>query len=98
MKIGFVVMRHLSAFNCKKGIAQGCISNFRRLVETPTGAARRGPDGLERLFLHAWKLELASPSGEGLIRAEAPLPEELEVVLERLRDVEGMGRVRGGPA
>ena len=27
-----------------------------------TGAARRGPDGLERLFLHAWRLELVSPS------------------------------------
>jgi 23S rRNA pseudouridine1911/1915/1917 synthase len=63
-----------------------------------TGAARRGPDGLERLFLHAWKLELAAPSGEGLIRAEAPLPEELEEVLERLRDVEGMGRLGGAPA
>ena len=28
-----------------------------------TGAARRGPDGLERLFLHAWRLEFASPVG-----------------------------------
>jgi 23S rRNA pseudouridine1911/1915/1917 synthase len=53
-----------------------------------TGAAGRGPDGLGRLFLHAWKLELASPSGEGLVRAEAPLPEELETVLERLRDAD----------
>lgn len=54
-----------------------------------TGAARRGPDGLRRLFLHAWRLELASPSGGGLIRAEAPLPPELEAVLDRLRDREG---------
>jgi 23S rRNA pseudouridine1911/1915/1917 synthase len=57
-----------------------------------TGAARRGPDDLDRLFLHAWRLELASPSGEGLIRAEAPLPAELEAVLARLRDPEGMAR------
>jgi 23S rRNA pseudouridine1911/1915/1917 synthase len=61
-----------------------------------TGAARRGPDGLERLFLHAWKLELAAPSGDGLIRAEAPLPDALDGVLDRLRDEEGMGRVPGG--
>jgi 23S rRNA pseudouridine1911/1915/1917 synthase len=53
-----------------------------------TGAARRGPDGLGRMFLHAWKLELASPSGGGLIRAEAPLPDELGSVLAVLRDAE----------
>ncbi len=54
-----------------------------------TGAIRRGPEGLERLFLHAWRLELASPSGNGLIRAESPLPEALESVLERLRAEQG---------
>lgn len=51
-----------------------------------TGAARKGPDGLERLFLHAWRLEFASPSNQQLIRAEAPLPADLEAVLERLRE------------
>ena len=50
-----------------------------------TGTSRRGPDGLGRLFLHAWRLELTSPSDGHLIRAEAPLPAELETVLERLR-------------
>jgi 23S rRNA pseudouridine1911/1915/1917 synthase len=50
-----------------------------------TGTSRRGPDGLDRLFLHAWRLELASPSDGHLIRAEAPLPPELESVLEGLR-------------
>ncbi len=50
-----------------------------------TGLSRRGPDGLQRLFLHAWRLELASPSGGGLIRAKSPLPEELEAVLDGLR-------------
>ncbi len=50
-----------------------------------TGTARRGPDGLERLFLHAWRLELVSPSTARLVRVEAPLPRELEAVLEDLR-------------
>lgn len=50
-----------------------------------TGTSRRGPDGLGRLFLHAWRLELTSPSSGSLIRAEAPLPDELETVLARLR-------------
>ncbi len=49
------------------------------------GLARRGPEGLGRLFLHAWRLELNSPSGGGLIRATAPLPAALEGVLEGLR-------------
>ena len=53
--------------------------------------ARRGPDGLERLFLHAWRLELNAPSDGHLIRATAPLPAELESVLERLRLVGGLG-------
>jgi 23S rRNA pseudouridine1911/1915/1917 synthase len=58
-----------------------------------TGTSRRGPDvrgpdvraGLGRLFLHAWRLELTSPSDGHLIRAEAPLPNELEHVLDGLR-------------
>lgn len=50
-----------------------------------TGTSRRGPEGLERLFLHAWRLELAAPRGDRLIRAEAALPEELEQVLAALR-------------
>jgi len=40
---------------------------------------------LERLFLHSWRLELTSPSSGSLIRAEAPLPGELERVLDGLR-------------
>ena len=41
--------------------------------------------GLGRLFLHAWRLELTSPSDGHLIRAEASLPSELEHVLDGLR-------------
>ncbi len=52
-----------------------------------TGTSRRGPDGLERLFLHAWRLELTSPTDGHLIRAVAELPTELDVVLEGLRAV-----------
>ena len=52
-----------------------------------TGAARRGPDGLNRLFLHSWRIEFVSPSAERVVRAEAPLPEELEKVLASLREV-----------
>ena len=52
-----------------------------------TGTSRRGPTGLERLFLHAWRLELTSPSDGHLIRATAPLPPELESVLVVLREV-----------
>jgi 23S rRNA pseudouridine1911/1915/1917 synthase len=53
-----------------------------------SGPARRGPDGLERLFLHAWRLELLSPTSGALVRAEAPLPPELEAVLDALRAAE----------
>ena len=38
------------------------------------GTSRRGPEGLARLFLHAWRLEFGSPADGHLIRAEAPLP------------------------
>ncbi|MEX1295555.1 MAG: RluA family pseudouridine synthase [Candidatus Limnocylindrales bacterium] len=50
-----------------------------------TGAVRRGPDRLDRLFLHAWKLEFLSPGSGRLVRCEAPLPSELESVLDGLR-------------
>jgi len=52
-----------------------------------TGTSRRGPAGLGRLFLHAWRLELTSPSDGHLIRATAPLPPELDSVLDGLREV-----------
>jgi 23S rRNA pseudouridine1911/1915/1917 synthase len=57
-----------------------------------TGTSRRGPDGLDRLFLHAWRLELTSPSTARLIRATAELPPELEAVLDRLRVSAGLDR------
>jgi 23S rRNA pseudouridine1911/1915/1917 synthase len=56
-----------------------------------SGAVRRGPEGLGRLFLHAWRLELEAPAGGRLIQATAPLPDDLEEVLAALR------RGRRGP-
>ena len=53
-----------------------------------TGTSRRGPGGLDRLFLHAWRLELTAPRDGHLIRATAELPSELEDVLVRLRAAE----------
>jgi 23S rRNA pseudouridine1911/1915/1917 synthase len=53
-----------------------------------TGTSRRGPEGLGRMFLHAWRLELAAPSDGHLIRATAALPPELDEVLEDLRRAE----------
>jgi 23S rRNA pseudouridine1911/1915/1917 synthase len=50
-----------------------------------TGAARKGPAGLERLFLHSWRVEFVSPTTLNLVRAEAPLPAELTRVLADLR-------------
>jgi 23S rRNA pseudouridine1911/1915/1917 synthase len=50
-----------------------------------TGTSRRGPTGVDRLFLHAWRLELAAPGDGRLIRATAPLPDELAAVLDALR-------------
>jgi len=64
-----------------------------------TGTSRRGPAGLERLFLHAWRLELVSPASTKLVRVEAPLPAELEQVLDGLRAAEpSAGRHTGGAA
>lgn len=63
-----------------------------------TGTSRRGPGGLGRLFLHAWRLELAAPSDGHLIRVTAPLPAELEAVLEALRGTAGRRPERPGAA
>lgn len=41
------------------------------------------PPGLERLFLHAWKLRFAGPDGKGLA-LEADLPQDLQKTLDML--------------
>jgi 23S rRNA pseudouridine955/2504/2580 synthase len=45
--------------------------------------AARARWGLRRMFLHAWKLALPHPTGGAPLRLEAPLPEELALVLSR---------------
>jgi 23S rRNA pseudouridine1911/1915/1917 synthase len=60
-----------------------------------TGTSRRGPAGLGRLFLHSWRIELISPSDGHTIKAEAPLPGELESVLELLRGAGNAGGTGG---
>ncbi|MBP1706015.1 MAG: pseudouridine synthase, RluA family, partial [Chloroflexi bacterium] len=62
-----------------------------------TGTARRGPDGLERLFLHAWRLVFSSPSTGDLVRLEAPLPDGLEAALAGLRFRAAAAEGRVGP-
>ena len=56
-----------------------------------TGTSRRGPDGLTRLFLHAWRLEFSSPTRGDLIRVTAELPDELEAPLAALRSTAASG-------
>lgn len=47
-------------------------------------ASKKGlPEGLHRLFLHAWKLRLPGQGGQGLA-LEADLPPELKMVLDKL--------------
>jgi 23S rRNA pseudouridine1911/1915/1917 synthase len=50
-----------------------------------TGTARRGPEGLGRLFLHAWRLAFVTPASGELVCLEAPLPADLETPLAALR-------------
>jgi len=51
------------------------------IVYAPKGWQR--PEGLDRLFLHAYKLEFPAPDGKQLT-IEADLPEDLQRVLEDL--------------
>lgn len=60
-----------------------------------TGTSKRGPEGLERLFLHSWQIELHSPTDNHIIRATAPIPPELEAVLVSLRQRSQSGTAGG---
>jgi hypothetical protein len=50
------------------------------------------------MFLHAWRIELVSPADGRLVRAEAPLPTDLQAVLDRLEAAgsTGSGLVTAG--
>lgn len=48
------------------------------------GGAQAALHGLDRQFLHAWRIEFSYPEGRRL-RFESPLPEDLKIVLNTLR-------------
>ena len=52
------------------------------------GARRARRDvGLQRQFLHAWRLSFDHPGGKGTVSLEAPLPVDLQQVMESLRRI-----------
>jgi 23S rRNA pseudouridine1911/1915/1917 synthase len=56
------------------------------------GARRAKRDvGLERQFLHAWRLSFARPGGKGTASLEAPLPADLQKVVDLLRSYSSGG-------
>ena len=56
-------------------------------VYGPGRSARRAVTimGLERQFLHAWRLSFEHPSGKGAVDLEAPLPPDLQQAINVLR-------------
>jgi 23S rRNA pseudouridine1911/1915/1917 synthase len=54
--------------------------------------------GLERQFLHAWRLSFEHPRGKGEVTVEAPLPADLQRVVDSFRaDSAGKPRVPQSP-
>ncbi len=45
---------------------------------------KKNPLGLKRQFLHAWRLRFVHPRGGETLQLEAPLPDDLQVVLDYL--------------
>ncbi len=48
---------------------------------------KKNPFGLQRQFLHAWRLRFQHPRTGEIIRLEAPLDADLQAVLDQLRSV-----------
>ena len=63
----------------------------RKLRRIADERARSLVSGLDRPALHAWKLAIDHPRTGERMRFEAPLPDDLRELLERLRGVEGGG-------
>jgi 23S rRNA pseudouridine1911/1915/1917 synthase len=57
----------------------------RKSVRLPAGVIRDAVRGLTRPALHAWRLALNHPESGERMRFEAPLPEDIEELLESLR-------------
>jgi 23S rRNA pseudouridine1911/1915/1917 synthase len=53
--------------------------------------------GLDRPFLHAWRLAFDHPADGRRIELTEPLPDDLQAALERLRDLAGRRQTRPGP-
>jgi RluA family pseudouridine synthase len=59
------------------------LSSVKRGYKARPGTVERPL--LDRMFLHALRIAVPSPDGGEPVRAEAPLPAELQVVLDKLR-------------
>lgn len=55
------------------------------------GSGQTAPAGLNRQFLHAWRLSFSYPEGRRW-QFEAALPRDLDAVLKRLRDLRKEGK------
>ncbi|MEZ6188626.1 MAG: pseudouridine synthase [Planctomycetota bacterium] len=73
------IRRHLS------GEARQILGD-RRYGKSKINDHHRSHWGLERLFLHAWRLTVAHPAG-GVLEVEAPLAPDLLAYLRRVPDV-----------
>jgi 23S rRNA pseudouridine955/2504/2580 synthase len=71
------IRRHLAAVGHP-------IVGDRRHGDFPFNRRLRAQAGLKRMFLHAWKLDLAHPITAKPLSFTAPLPEELAQALDRL--------------
>ncbi len=71
------IRRHLQALGHP-------VAGDARYGDFPFNRVAKTRWGLRRMFLHAWKLELPHPMREGALALEAPLPEELMVVLGKM--------------
>ena len=71
------IRRHLQA-------AGHPVAGDRRYGDFPFNRRARQRWGLDRMFLHAWKLSLPHPLTGARLALSAPLPEELREVLARM--------------
>jgi 23S rRNA pseudouridine955/2504/2580 synthase len=70
------IRRHLQAIGHP-------VAGDRRYGDFPWNRSARQRWGLDRMFLHAWRLELPHPVTGAPLRLAAPLPPELREVLRR---------------
>lgn len=81
------IRRHLEAIGHP-------VAGDRRYGDFAWNRSARQRWGLRRMFLHAWRLELPHPTTGAPLRLEAPLPDELALVLSRMNLAGPPGRER----